>query len=601
MKVKLSDYVFQVIAEHGVRHVFMLPGGGAMHLNDSLGTNPNIEFICTLHEQAAAIAAEAYAKVTNNLGVALVTTGPGGTNAITGVAAAWLDSTPCFFISGQVKRADLKGNLGTRQLGVQEVDIVSIIRPITKYAVTIMNPATIRYHMEKALFLAKSGRPGPVWIDIPLDVQATMVEPESLEHFEKTEESKQETDNIHLEDLVNQVIKLLNKAERPLILVGNGVRLAGAQEDLLHLINKLEIPVMTTWMGVDLIPFSHALLIGSPGSIAPRGVNFALQNADWLLIIGARMDMAMIGYAPEKLAREAQKIMVDIDINEIQKLKKAINVPICADARDFIFEFNKQNYAIEKKDRSAWLSRCKEWKTKYPVVFPEHREQTKLNTYYFSEILTEELSEGDLIAPGSSGVAVEIFFQVFRAKSKQRVFHDRGLGSMGFALPASIGACLASGRKRTISVDGDGGFQMNIQELETVSRLDLPIKFFVINNHGYASIRASQQKYFGQLVGADSTSGMTLPDLLSIASAYKIPAVRIDSPVDLREQVRNVLQTPGPIVCDVVVQQDEVSAPRLSSMQRPDGSMVSKPLEDLWPFLDREEFLSNMIIPPLDE
>jgi acetolactate synthase I/II/III large subunit len=599
--IKLSDYVFQFFADQGVKHVFMLSGGGAMHLNDSLGRRKDIEFVCNLHEQASAIAAEAYAKVTNNIGVALVTTGPGGTNAITGVAAAWLDSTPCFFISGQVKRDDLKGNLGIRQLGVQEVDIVSLVKNITKYAVTIMDPTTIKYHLEKALFLAKSGRPGPVWIDIPLDVQATMIEPESLVNFNQFEEDEQNIDNKHLEDQIDNTIKLLNEAERPVILVGNGVRLAGAQEQILDLVNKLGIPVMTTWMGVDLVPYSHELLIGSPGSIAPRGVNFAMQNSDWLLMIGARMDMAMIGYAPEKLAREARKIMVDIDSNEIQKLKGAIDLPICADARSFVTEFQMQIDRSEKKDYSAWVLKCQEWKVKYPVVLPEHRTQPELNTYYFSEALAEELSEGDLIAPGSSGIAVEIFFQVFRTKLKQRVLHCRGLGSMGFALPASIGACLASGRKRTISVDGDGGFQMNIQELETVARLNLPIKFFVINNHGYASIRASQQKYFGQLTGADASSGMSLPDLGSIASAYGLPSVRIDNPANLHQQIKDVLELPGPVVCDVVVLNDEVSLPRLSSMQRADGSFVSKPLEDLWPFLDREEFYSNMNIRPLDE
>ncbi|HKY55837.1 MAG TPA: thiamine pyrophosphate-binding protein, partial [Anaerolineales bacterium] len=479
MKIKLSDYVMQFIANQGVRHVFMVPGGGAMHLNDSLGRSTDIEFVCNLHEQASAIAAEAYAKVTNNLGVALVTTGPGGTNAITGLAAAWLDSTPCLFISGQVKRADLKGNLGVRQLGVQEIDIISIVKPITKYAITIMDPNTIRYHLEKALYSAKSGRPGPVWIDIPLDVQASMINSESLECFEPKDEDQQEFNDSPLEDQVDNVIKLLNEAERPIILIGNGVRLAGAYEELLQLINKLEIPVMTTWMGIDLIPYEHELLIGSPGSIAPRGANFALQNSDWLLILGARLDMALIGYAPEKLAREATKIMVDIDPNEIKKLKGAINVPIYRNAKAFLVEFQKQIKKVKKKDRTAWILRCKEWKTKYPVVLPEYRKQKELNTYYFSEILAEELSDGDLIAPGSSGVAVEIFFQVFKAKEKQRVFHHRGLGSMGFALPASLGACLASGRMRTISIDGDGGFQMNIQELETVARLNLPIKFFV--------------------------------------------------------------------------------------------------------------------------
>jgi acetolactate synthase I/II/III large subunit len=601
LTIKLSDYVIQFVADQGVKHIFMLPGGGAMHLNDSVGRCKEIEFVCNLHEQACAIAAEAYAQVTNNLGVALVTTGPGGTNAITGVAAAWLDSAPCLFLSGQVKRTDLKGDLGIRQLGVQEIDIISLVQPITKYAVTILDPNTIKYHLEKAVFLAKSGRPGPVWIDIPLDVQATPIELDNLVSFHNNDKIQEKLIDTDLELQVTQTIQLLNHAERPVVLIGNGVRLAGVQEEILDLISKLGLPAMTTWMGIDLIPYNNELLIGSPGSLAPRGVNFALQNSDFLLIIGARMDMAMIGYAPDKLARGAQKIMVDIDPGEIRKLKGAINLPICANARDFVTEFQKQFNTITNKDRSSWVTRCKDWKSKYPVVLPEHRNQTELTTYYFSEILAQELNSGDLIAPGSAGVAVEIFFQVFRVKSNQRVFHDRGLGSMGFGLPASIGACLASGRKRTISVEGDGSFQMNIQELETVARLNLPIKFFVINNGGFASIRASQQRSFGQLTGADMSSGLTLPDLVRIASAYGLSTARIISTNDLQQHIKDVLQTPGPTVCEVVVQKDEVCIPRLSSIQRADGSIVSKPLEDMWPFLERQEFVSNMIIPPLNE
>lgn len=604
MTVKLSDYVFQFIAGQGVKHVFMLPGGGAMHLNDSLGTRPDIEYVCTLHEQAAAIAADAYARVTNNLGVALVTTGPGGTNAVTGVAGAWLDSTPCLFISGQVKRADMKGTLGVRQLGVQEVDIVSIMKPITKYAVTVMDPATIKYHLEKAVYLARSGRPGPVWIDIPLDVQASMIDPAIITGFDQKEEETKALPVSHdvLEKLLGQVIESFNHSDRPIALFGNGVRLAGAQEYLLELIDCLGIPVLTTWMGLDLIPGDHDLLIGRPGSIAPRGANFALQNSDWLLMLGTRLDMAMIGYAPDKFARAAKKIMVDIDVNEIRKFKTIIDMPICSDAKDFILEFLKQNKQLTRKDRTAWILKCKEWKKKYPVVLLEHRKGTEsLSTYFFSEVLADELVGGDIIVPGSSGVGVEIFFQVFTAKSGQRVFHARGLGAMGYALPSSIGACLASGRKRTISVDGDGGFQLNIQELETVARLQLPIKYFIINNQGYASILASQQRYFGRLVGADATSGTTFPNIVKIASAYGITTVQIEGSTNVRQKITKTLQTPGPVICNVIVRPNEICAPRLSSMQRPDGSMVSKPLEDLWPFMDRQEFYSNMMIPPLDE
>jgi acetolactate synthase-1/2/3 large subunit len=601
LKAKLSDYVIRFIADRGVKHVFMVPGGGAMHLNDSLGRCDDIEFVCNLHEQASAIAAEAYARVTNNLGVALVTTGPGGTNAITGVAGAWLDSTPCLFISGQVKRADLMGDRGVRQLGVQEVDIVSLVKPITKYAVTVMDPASIRYHLEKAVFLAKSGRPGPVWIDIPLDVQASTIAPECLDRFDP-KEIKQPLDRKVLEEQVARAIELLNCAERPVILAGNGIRLAGAETDFLWLISMLGIPVLTTWLGIDLLPDSHELLIGRPGSMAPRGANFALQNSDWLLSIGARLDMAMIGYAPDKLARAAKKVMVDIDPAEIRKLEAAIDVPICANAKAFIQELQKQSSSIRQRDRSIWLARCTDWKTRYPVVLPEHRDHKEsVSTYYFSEVLAEELTGDDLIVPGSSGNGVEVFLLVFFVKAGQRVFHTRGLGAMGFGLPASIGACLASGRKRTVSVDGDGGFQLNIQELETVARLKLPIKFFVINNQGYASIRASQRNYFGRLVGADASSGLTLPDLVKVASAYGLATARIVSQTGLRQQIRDVLQMPGPVLCDVVTIPDEARAPRLLSMQRADGSMVSKPLEDLWPFLDREEFLSNMIISPLHE
>lgn len=602
MPVKLSDYVFQFIAEQHVKHIFMVPGGGAMHLNNSLGSRNDIEFVCNLHEQASAIAAEAYARVTNQLGVALVTTGPGGTNAITGLVAAWQDSTPCLFISGQVKRADLMKGRGVRQLGVQEVDIISIVESVTKYAVLITDPASIRYHLEKAVYLAKSGRPGPVWIDIPLDVQAAMIEPDMHERFIAQNEYPLTSKHQHLNADVLKTIELLNKAKRPVILVGNGVRLSGAQQHFLSMVEQLKIPVLTTRLGVDLISYDHPLCFGMPGSIASRSSNFILQNSDLLLILGARLDMALIAYAPEKLARGAKKIMVNIDAAEMQKVNSILDLAVEADANLFIQALLNNADRYDMQDRTEWLKRCRNWKNKYPFVLPEHRSQTgRVSMYAFAEIVSEEISEDCIILPGNAGNAAEVFLTAFKTKPGQRVFHNKGTGAMGFCQPAAIGACLGGDKKTTICVDGDGGFQMNMQELETVRRLGLPIKFFVMNNDGYASIRTSQQNYFGKLTGADATSGLTLPDCIKVAKAFGLNAVRITDSQNLRQQVKQVLEMPGPVVCEVMVIQDEPRTPRVSSMQKPDGSMISKPLEDMAPFLDREEFLANMIVPTLDD
>ncbi len=429
--MKLSDYVFRFVAGLGVKHVFMLPGGGAMHLVDSLGRNPDLEFVCNLHEQACAIAAEAYAGITNNFGVALVTSGPGGTNAITGVAAAWLDSLPCLFISGQVKRADLMTGLGVRQLGVQELDIVSIVKSITKYAVMITDPATIRYHLEKAAYLATSGRRGPVWLDIPLDVQAAIIDPDSLKRY-RPEKSEALASDRDLRAKVSAAIDFLNKSSRPVILAGNGIRLAGAQSDFLRLAEALGVPVLTTWLGLDLIPDSHELLLGRPGGMAPRGANFALQNADWLLTIGAGLDMAMIGYAYDKLARAAKKIIIDIDPTEIEKVKTPVELPVAADAKAFIKEFIAQSGKVKKNGWPAWRERCRDWKSRYPVVLPEHRDQKEnVSTYAFSEVLSEELSGDDVIMPGCSGNAVEILLPRFQGQARPTCVSCPGSGRHG--------------------------------------------------------------------------------------------------------------------------------------------------------------------------
>lgn len=600
--IKLSDYVINYIASLGIKHIFMLPGGGCMHLVDSVGRNKNLTFIGCLHEQAAVIAADAYAQYNNDIGVALVTTGPGGTNTITGVAASWIDSTPLLVLSGQVKRKDLLAGKGVRQMGIQEVDIVSLVKPITKYAVTVLEPESIRYHLEKAIYLARNGRPGPVWIDIPLDVQGAMIDESNLQGFNHSEENQKRRSS-ELSGQVEDCIKLLNNSERPVILAGRGIRLAAAEKEFLNLIEALGIPVLTTWRLMDILPEDSGLYFGRPGSIASRGANFIQQNADFILIIGARLDLPQVGHSYENFARGAKKVIVDIDENEIKKIETGIEVPIISEAKEFLQEFINKLSLVRPKDRSGWLSKCAQWKAKYPIIIPEYLKPAEyVNTYALVNALSDLLAEGDVIVPGSSGSCAEITCQAFRIKKGQRLVNSPGLGSMGFGLPQSIGACLASGGKRTVCIVGDGGLQHNIQELETLKRLNIPVKLFVLNNNGYAAIRNTHKRFFdGRLVCCDPSSGLTLPDTCRIASAYGLKAMKISSQKNLRQEVSEVLNMDGPVVCEVMVDPDLQMAPKLSSMARPDGSMVSKPLEDLWPFLDRGEFRANMIVKPLED
>ncbi|MCL6588767.1 MAG: thiamine pyrophosphate-binding protein [Firmicutes bacterium] len=595
--VKVSDLVIKFLVSQGVKHVFMLPGGGWMHILDSLGKNREIEYICNLHEQAAAIAAEAYGQYTNNLGVAIVTTGPGGTNAVTGVAAAWIDSTPCLIISGQVKRADMIGNKGLRQMGPQEADIISIVKPVTKYAVTVLDPTRIYYCLEEAVYYAKSGRPGPVWVDIPLDVQGSMVDESQLATFTPPRDPRLETELCRLKTKVEAAINLINHSKRPVILAGNGIWLAGAEKEFCELIEIINAPVLTTWKSIDLIPEDHRLFAGRPGSIGQRGANFVLQNSDLLLTIGARMDLPQTAFNHRNFGKSAQKIIVDIDEAEINKMQMEIEIPIAADAKRFICEMLSQKAKINNEGRASWLSRCMEWKQKYPVVLPEYWKQKEyVNSYVLIDVLSQEMGSEDLLVPGSSGSCSEITMQTFKVKEGQTVLNNQGFGSMGFGLPASIGACIASGKKRTVCVNGDGGFQLNIQELETVVRLQLPIKFFILNNRGYASIRNMQRNHFnGHYVGSDEKSGMSLPDIIKIAGAYGIPSERIRNQDGIAEKVRKILNSPGPFICDVMVDPDQPTAPRVSSIKLEDGSMISKSLEDMWPYLDPEELKANMI------
>ena len=621
--MRLADYVMSFVARQGVKHVFLLTGGGAMHLNDALARCSDLTFVCNHHEQASAIAAENYSKATNNLGVALVTTGPGGTNAITGVAGAWLDSTPMLVISGQVKRADRMYRsdgtpLGVRQRGSQEVDIVSLVKPITKYALTIEDPQSIRYHLEKAVHLARTGRPGPVWIDIPIDVQAAPVEPDSnlMRGFDPAESPQRDPDDLatNLVIQVRDVIDRLNRAERPFIFAGNGVRVSGAAAAFEKLARLLNVPVGLTWLAMDLLDDDDPLLVGRPGTVASRGANFALQNADFVLVVGARLDPPLMGWDPRHFARGAYKTVVDIDPAELRKLEGAIDNPICADARTFIDHMLRQAASsLDKnrnKDRSTWLQRCQDWKTRYPLVLPEHRSPGLVSVYHLAEIIGQEAGPNDRVVSGNSGSAIEVFLLAYRARKGRRVFHTAGLGAMGYGIAASIGVCLGSGKRKTICVDGDGGLQLNIQELATIAHLQLPIKIFVLNNQGYASIRASQTNYFGgPNIGCSPETGVSIPDYRKVARAYGVKTAIIEGQgqgqgedqSDLRAAVRKVLRSRGPVLCDVHIIPDEIRAPRVTSIQRADGSFLSKPLEDLWPFLDRDEFRQNMIVEPVSE
>jgi acetolactate synthase-1/2/3 large subunit len=606
--MKLSDYVVRFIAEQGVKHVFLVTGGGAMHLNQSLGAEAALTPVCNSHEQASAMCAEGYSKATNHLGVCMVTTGPGGTNAVTGVAGAWLDSTPMLVISGQVKRPDRMFDkegrpLGMRQLGVQEVDIVSIVKPITKYAVTVLEPKDIRYHMEKAIYLALHGRPGPVWIDIPLDVQASPIEdPSTLRGFDPAE-LEECPGNANLEREVASLIEKLNQAERPLLFAGNGIRLAHAEKEFEQLRKILGIPTVATWCAADLVPSDDPTFVGRPGSVAARGANFALQNCDFLLAIGVRLDFAITGYAPQNLAREAWKVAIDIDPAELGKLHPYLQQPIFADAHAFLTTLLQHKDKIKLKDHGAWDARCTGWKTRYPVVTEEHRKPEGLvSIYNLAEVIGKEVKPEGRLVVGNAGSAIEIYLLACPTIHSQRLYHTAGLGAMGYAIPMAIAVATANPGREVIAVDGDGGFMFNIQELETIRRLKLPIKFFVLNNNGYASIRASQKAYFGAPnLGADSETGLTIPDLCKVGAAFGLSTAAIQDQSDLGADVRRVLAMNGPVVCDVTVLPDEIRAPRMQSYQKPDGSFVSKPLEDMFPFLPREEFLANMIVKPIPE
>lgn len=597
--MKLSDYVIKYLEQLDVRYMFMLPGGGAMHLNDSLGKSDKIQYVVCLHEQACSIAAEAYARVSGKPGLLMVTTGPGGTNAITGVTAAYIESTPMIVLSGQVKRADMVNGQGIRQQGMQEVDIISMVKPVTKYAALVTDPESIRYHLDRAVYKAVTGRKGPVWLDIPLDVQATQIDETCLVGWNsETDVNAVGASEELLEQQVLKVIEYLNQAQRPVILAGNGIRLADGLDVFCELVEQLQIPVLTTWNGIDLIEDEHPLFFGRPGGMGQRYANFVQQNSDFFLSVGARMNLLQTGYNFDGFARAAVKVMVDIDENELHKINVRPQLAICADAKRFMELLLLHKDIIKLRDCSEWIAYGNRMKEKYPVVSKEAWEQKELvNTYALIDTITEQMQPEDIYVSGSSGTCIDVSMQTFRVKKGQRMFATKGLASMGFGVPATIGACLAGNRRRTVCVNGDGGFQMNIQELETIRRLNLPIKIFVLNNQGYAQIHATQKNIFGgYYVACDEDSNLTLSPISDVANAYRLKTVQIYRNQELQDKVKEVLEYDGPVICEVMVPIELSAFPKQVSYKRMDGQMESLPLEYMNPMLPEEEMRENMLV-----
>lgn len=601
--IRVADYIMKRLADEGVRHIFMVTGGGAMHLNDAIGREKRIKYICNHHEQASTMAAEGYSRVTGRIGVANVTTGPGGINALNGVFGAYTDSIPMLVVSGQVKRETCLATYkvpGLRQLGDQEADIVAIVTPLTKYAKLVDDPKTIRYELEKALHVATSERPGPCWLDIPIDVQSTLIDEAELTGFtpERTEASGKR-DN--LAEQCAAIVGQIKEAKRPVLLVGTGVRLADALDDVEVAASTLGIPVVTAW-SPDLIASDHPNYCGRQGAIGTRAGNFTVQNADLLLIVGARMPIRQISYNWSAFARHAHKIQVDIDPAELAKPTLQADEKLCCDAKTFLAELTRQakQSRSEAKQHGEWLAWCRERVARYPAVQP-HQRTTKdgINPYYFMETLFAQLGAEDVTVSGDATACI-VAFQTAQLKKGQRLFSNSGSASMGYDLPAAVGAAVAREGKRVVCLAGDGSIMMNIQELQTIATNRLPIVLFVLSNGGYLSIRSTQSNYFGLLIGEGPQSGVGFPDMVKLANAFGLPAMRIEGE-NFSRQISEALATGGPIVCEVVLNREQGFEPRPSSKKLADGRMVTAPLEDMAPFLSREELRSNMLVPMVDE
>ncbi|MEN6621741.1 MAG: thiamine pyrophosphate-binding protein [Smithella sp.] len=598
MGIRVADYIAKTLADHGIHHIFMITGGGAMFLNNAFGQEKRLNCIFQHHEQASAMAAEGYARVTGKLAVVNVTSGPGGINALNGVFGAWTDAIPMLVISGQIKRETCMstcGVTGLRQLGDQESDIIGIVKGITKYAALVDDPLSIRYHLEKALYLSLVGPPGPCWLDIPLDVQSCIIDKNSLHKYDQQEDLPS-WDLKNLPERCQNILEKITKAKRPVIMAGTGIRLAHAFDIFDEVINKLRIPVTTSWTH-DVIASDDPLFCGRPGTIGTRAGNFTVQNSDLLLILGARLNIRQISYNWQSFAREAFKIQVDADYAEFKRPMVKIDMPVHCDILLFLEELNRQIdcSSFISNQHKDWLGWCHERVLKYPAVLERHRRfNGKINPYYFIEVLFSQLNQDDTIVCANASACI-IPWQAASLKKGQRLFSNSGSASMGYDLPAAIGAAIAQKGKRVICLAGDGSIQMNIQELQTIIHYGLPVKIFVFNNDGYLSIRTTQNNFFSNLTGEGPESGVSFPDIVKIAQAYGLPAYRIDSP-EFPATTDEIIKQSGPALCEVMLDPDQTFDPKISSRQLSDGRIVSATLEDMYPFLDRQEFLENMWI-----
>lgn len=593
--MKVAQIISDFLADNGIKHVFTITGGGAMHLNDAIGHNPRLHSIYNHHEQACSIAAEGYARLTGNIAAVCVTSGPGGTNAITGVMGGYLDSVPMFVVSGQVKRETTLWSvpeLKLRQLGDQEFPIVKAVSCMTKYAYMITEPSDIFYHLEKAWFLANNGRKGPVWLDIPLDVQAANVDVDLARHFLGSDEHKalSSSENpIYDESLSEIILSKIKEAKRPTVLVGEGIRFADSKDKMLNLIDKLKIPVVTAWNAHDLVPDDNKYYSGRPGTVGTRGGNLVLQNSDLILVLGCRLNIRQISYNYQEWSPNAFKIVVDIDEAELNKPTVKVDMKVHANVSDVIDSLLSSEE--ETGDHEAWLSWCKEVDKKYPACLPSYDDvKSPINPYVFIDRFTSSLDNDDKIICGN-GSACVVTFQGAHIKENTRLFTNSGCAAMGYGFPAALGCAVACEGKRVICVDGDGSFQMNIQEMQTVIYNKLNLKTFIINNNGYHSIRQTQSSKFNPpLVGVCDGNGLSFPDLSKLAPAYGMRYVRIDNSEDIKEKVREALSGTDPVLCEVIVSEKQNFEPKLSSKVLPDGRIVSPPIDDMYPFLDREEF-----------
>lgn len=613
MTVRLSDYVAARLVEHGIRHVFMLTGGGAMHLNDALGRAEGLTYVCCHHEQALAMAAESYTRLSGRLAALNVTTGPGGINALNGVHGAYTDSIGMIVLSGQVKRETLRANapVKLRQLGDQEADIVAMVTPITKFAALVSNPKDIRYLLEKALWLAETGRPGPVWLDIPIDVQAAPIDPDSLHGFDPVAEGYGRDYAVpaeygwlrgeELRELARQLIAMLKDAKRPVLMPGTGVRIAGAHEAFLRVADKLGIAVAPAWNAQDVVADDHPLYVGRPGTVGDRAGNFAVQKADLVVVLGCRLNIRQISYNFAAFAPEAKLAMVDVDAAELAKPTLSVDLPIHAHLADFlaVLEEELDGHAVPSA-HSAYVEWGQERRRGYPALVADYWDTVgAVNPYCFVETLFEQLREDEVIVMADATAAV-VTVQVAKLKQGQRLYSNSGAASMGYDLPATIGAwhAMPADAERIICLAGDGSIMQNLQELQTIVGQRIPAKIFLYNNSGYHSIRQSQQAYFdGYSVGCGPDSGITFPDFGKIAGAFGFAYTRTSDHGDMARAITETLAAPGPAICEIMVDKEQNFAPKVSSRRLEDGTMVTAPMEDMAPFLPRDELERALAVP----